>query len=189
MELYEYFVIAVVMAMDAFAVSICKGVSCKGKTLKTGLVCGLWFGFFQAIMPLIGWLFGELLTTLIDVEEVSGYIAFALLSFLGIKMIKEALEKDCDCKKNDSSLAFKVMIVFAIATSIDALAVGVTVSLVQANIWLAISLIGIITFVLSFFGAIIGNKIGSKYEKTAELFGGIVLILLGIKFLIETFLR
>lgn len=190
MELYEYFVIAVVMALDAFAVSVCKGVSCKGKMLKTGLVCGLWFGVFQALMPLIGWLFGEALTSLIPIEDVSGYIAFALLSFLGIKMVKESLEKECDCQKkeNDFSLAFKSMIIFAIATSIDALAIGVVVSIETANIWLAISLIGIITFVLSFFGAIIGNKIGSKYEKKAELFGGIVLILLGIKFLIETFL-
>ena len=188
MELYEYFIIAVFMAFDAFAVSICKGVSCRGKMIKTGLVCGLWFGIFQALMPLIGWLFGEVLTTFINVEEVSGYIAFALLTFLGIKMIKESLETECDCHKNDSSLAFKVMIVFAIATSIDALAIGVVVSVVQANIWLAITLIGIITFILSFLGAIIGNKLGSKYEKKAEFFGGIVLILLGIKFLIETFL-
>lgn len=190
MELYEYFVIAVLMAFDAFAVSICKGVSCKCKMLKTGLVCGLWFGIFQALMPLIGWLFGEVLTTFINVEEVSGYIAFALLSFLGIKMVKESLERECDCQKKDtdSSLAFKTMIVFAIATSIDALAIGVVVSVVEANIWLAISLIGVITFILSFIGAIIGNKLGSKYEKKAELVGGIILILLAIKFLIEAFL-
>ena len=186
MELYEYIIIAITMAMDAFAVSICKGVSSKEKLVKTGLVCGLWFGIFQALMPLIGWLFGELLTEFINIESISGYIAFALLSFLGVKMIKESLEHECDCcTPNNSSLAFKVMFIFAIATSIDALAIGVTVSLVKANIWLAISLIGLVTFAMSFIGSIIGAKVGSKYEKKAEFVGGLVLIGLAIKFLIE----
>jgi putative Mn2+ efflux pump MntP len=185
MELYEYIIIAITMAMDAFAVSICKGVSSKGKMLKTGLVCGLWFGIFQALMPFIGWLFGELLMQFIDIESISGYIAFLLLSFLGFKMIKESLEEECGCCEADSSLAFKVMIVFAIATSIDALAIGVTISLLNASILLSMLLIGTITFLMSFVGSIIGAKVGSKYEKKAELAGGIVLVLLGIKFLIE----
>ena len=185
MELYEYIIIAITMAMDAFAVSICKGVSCKGKMLKTGLVCGLWFGIFQALMPLIGWLFGELLTQFVDIESISGYIAFALLSFLGIKMIKESLEEECGCCETDSSLAFKVMIVFAVATSIDALAVGVTISILNASILLSMLLIGTITFAMSFVGSIIGAKFGSKYDQKAELAGGIVLVLLAVKFLIE----
>ena len=188
MVLYEYIIIAITMAMDAFAVSICKGVASKEKYLKTGLVCGAWFGGFQALMPLIGWSVGVLFMSLVNIESLSGYIAFLLLAFLGGKMIKEALEKDeeccCSCEKN-RSLAFKTMFVFAIATSIDALAVGVTVSLLDANIWLAIVLIGVITFIFSFFGSIIGAKIGSKFEKKAELVGGIVLVLLAIKFLIE----
>lgn len=189
MQLYEYIIIAITMAMDAFAVSICKGVSSKERLVKTGLVCGLWFGIFQTLMPLIGWLFGEVFTQFVDIENISGYIAFALLSFLGIKMIKESLEKECDCcNPNNSSLAFKVMFVFAIATSIDALAIGVTISIVSANIWLAILLIGFVTFLLSFIGSIIGAKVGSKYEKKAEFVGGIVLILLGLKFLFEAIL-
>lgn len=187
MEIYEYIIIAVTMAMDAFAVSICKGVASKDKYLKTGLVCGTWFGGFQALMPLLGWAVGVLFMSLVDIEAAAGYIAFFLLAFLGGKMIKESLEKEeeCGCGEKNSSLGFKIMFVFAIATSIDALAVGVTVSLLEANIWLAISLIGLITFIFSFFGSIIGAKIGSKFEKKAELVGGIVLVLLAIKFLIE----
>ena len=188
MVLYEYIIIAITMAMDAFAVSICKGVASKEKYLKTGLVCGAWFGGFQALMPLLGWSVGVLFMSLVNIESLSGYIAFFLLAFLGGKMIKESLEKNeeccCCCEKN-KSLAFKIMFVFAIATSVDALAIGVTVSLLDANIWLAILLIGVITFIFSFFGSIIGAKIGSKFEKKAELVGGIVLVLLAIKFLID----
>ena len=190
MLLYEYIVIAFVMAMDAFAVSICKGVTSRGKYRKTGLVCGAWFGGFQALMPLIGWIFGLLLMQMSWFEDVSSYVAFALLAFLGGKMILESFEKEeCGaCCGIDNSLAFKTMFVFAIATSIDALAVGVSISCLSANIWLAISLIGVVTFVMCFIGSIIGAKIGSKYEKKAELAGGIVLILLAIKFLLDALL-
>lgn len=189
MEFYEYLIIAVTMAMDAFAVSVCKGVATKEKYLKTGLVCGSWFGGFQALMPLLGWAFGVLFTKLVDIESISGYIAFALLAFLGGKMVVESFEHDeCDCCNKNSSLAFRTMFVFAIATSIDALAIGVTISLLDANIWLAITLIGVVTFIFSFIGSIIGAKIGSKFEKKAELAGGIILVLLAIKFLVETFI-
>lgn len=192
MLLYEYIVISFVMAMDAFAVSICKGVTSKGKYTKTGVVCGAWFGGFQALMPLIGWIFGILLLKMSWFEDVSSYVAFALLTFLGGKMIFESLEQDdCGCGACcgiDNSLAFKTMFVFAIATSIDALAVGVSISCLSANIWLAISLIGVVTFVMCFIGSIIGAKIGSKYEKKAELVGGIVLVLLAIKFLLDALL-
>ena len=192
MELYVHISIALAMAMDAFAVSICKGVCSKDKYLKTGLVCGSWFGGFQALMPLIGWCIAMIFVQLINqntVEQISGYIAFALLAFLGAKMIKEALEKDdeCDCCSTDSSLGFKTMLMFAIATSIDALAIGVTVAFeAPQEIWLSITLIGVVTFILSFLGSVIGAKIGSKFKKKAELAGGIVLVLLAIKFLIET---
>lgn len=191
MQLYEYIVIAIVMAMDAFAVSICKGVTSKEKYLKTGLVCGAWFGGFQALMPLIGWLCGILLMQMSWFEDVSSYVAFALLLFLGGKMIYESLTEDeeCSCcQEKNNSLGFKTMFVFAIATSIDALAVGVSVSCLSANIWLAISLIGVVTFALSFVGSIIGAKVGSKYEKKAEFVGGIVLVALAIKFLLEAIL-
>ena len=192
MELYVHISIALAMAMDAFAVAICKGVCSKDKYLKTGLVCGSWFGGFQALMPLIGWCIAMIFVQLINqntVEQISGYIAFALLAFLGAKMIKEALEKDdeCDCCSTDSSLGFKTMLMFAIATSIDALAIGVTVAFeAPQEIWLSITLIGVVTFMLSFLGSVIGAKIGSKFKKKAELAGGIVLVLLAIKFLIET---
>lgn len=192
MELYVHISIAFAMAMDAFAVAICKGVCSKDKYIKTGLVCGSWFGGFQALMPLVGWGIAMIFVQLIKqetVEQISGYIAFALLAFLGAKMIKEALEKEdeCECCSTDSSLGFKTMLVFAIATSIDALAIGVTVAFeAPQEIWLSIALIGVVTFVLSFLGSIIGAKIGSKFKKKAELVGGIVLVLLAIKFLLET---
>lgn len=188
MKIYELVFLAIALAMDAFAVSICKGVSFKKSYIKTGVVCGIWFGFFQALMPFIGWLLGQ--TVIEYIEAFSPYIAFGLLAFLGIKMIKEAFEsrnETCPCqeKQEDSSLGFKVMFVFAIATSIDALAAGLTLSAVNANIYIAILLIGVITFAFSFIGSIIGAKLGTKYQFKAELAGGIILILLGLKVLIE----
>ena len=192
MDLYVHLGIAIAMAMDAFAVAICKGVCSKGKYIKTGLVCGSWFGGFQAFMPLLGWGIAMIFVQLVNEEvigEISGYIAFGLLAFLGGKMIKESFEKEeCNCcETTDSSLGFKTMLAFAIATSIDALAIGVTVAFeAPQDIWLSITLIGAVTFLLSFIGSIIGAKIGSKYEKKAEFVGGIVLVLLAIKFLIET---
>ena len=191
LDLYIHISIAFAMAMDAFAVAICKGVCSKDKYIKTGLVCGSWFGGFQAAMPLLGWAIAMIFVQLVNeeiVSQISGYIAFILLAFLGGKMIKESFEKDeCDCCQTDSSLGFRTMLAFAIATSIDALAIGVTVAFeAPQDIWLSIALIGTVTFILSFLGSIIGAKIGSKYEKKAELIGGIVLILLAIKFLLET---
>ena len=191
MDLYVHISIAIAMAMDAFAVAICKGVCSKDKYIKTGLVCGSWFGGFQAAMPLLGWCCAMIFVQLVNEEiigQISGYIAFILLAFLGGKMIKESFEKEnCNCCETDSSLGFKTMLAFAIATSIDALAIGVTVAFEAPNdIWLSIILIGVVTFILSFLGSVIGAKIGSKYEKKAELVGGVVLVLLAIKFLIET---
>lgn len=200
MGIGELFVLAVALAMDAFAVSICKGLASSKKYLKTGLVCGLWFGFFQALMPFIGWLLGS--TVAEYVESYSAYIAFALLMFLGVKMIVEAVKEEmeirkacsegvCRCCKNDeknSSLAPKVMIVFAIATSIDALAAGLSLAAVDANVWIAISFIGVVTFLFSFVGSAVGAKIGEKFSTKAEIAGGIILCALGIKILVEYFL-
>lgn len=180
---------AVGLAMDACAVSICKGLSSRDKFIKTGLVCGLWFGFFQALMPLIGWALSQLITEY--VETYAPFISFALLAFLGIKMIKEAVESIKEeklgvCSEScDSSLAPKTMFVFAIATSIDALGAGVFLSIEGADIWLAITLIGLITFAFSFIGSIVGAKLGSKYKSMAEIVGGVILVGLGIKFLVE----
>ena len=189
MDFISTLLIAIALAMDAFSVSLTKGFTLKKITKTQVLWFAIFFGGFQALMPLLGWSIGVLFTKLVNIESLSGYIAFFLLAFLGGKMIKESLEKDdecpCACNEKNSFLGFKVMFVFAIATSIDALAVGVTVSLLDANIWLAITLIGVITFILSFIGSIIGAKIGSKFEKKAEFVGGVVLVLLALKFLIE----
>ena len=200
MSLWELIAIAVALAADAFAVSICKGLATKEKYLKTGLACGIWFGFFQALMPFLGWLLGSVFASYID--SIAPYIAFALLAFLGVKMIVEAIkeikeakqaaaEGVCLCCQNEknASLLPATMFAFAIATSIDALAAGVSFAAMNANVWLAVSLIGIITFICSFIGAAIGAKIGGKFSGKAELAGGIVLLGIGIKILVEGLLK
>lgn len=187
MTFFEIFALGVALAMDAFAVSICKGLSSKVHYLKTGLVCGLWFGFFQALMPFLGWLLGS--TVAGYVERFSAYIAFGLLAFLGIKMIVEALkdgdECECGCDEKSASLAPRVMLAFAIATSIDALAAGLTLAAMQAPLLLSLLVIGLTTFVLAFIGSALGAKFGARYKTGAEVAGGIVLLLLGIKILAE----
>lgn len=174
-------IIAIGLAMDAFAVSICKGLSMKKMSWKKGLIIGGYFGFFQGFMPLIGYLLGVGFQS--KVEAVDHWLALILLAIIGIDMIKDAFSKDIE-EKNDS-VDFKEMIVLAIATSIDALAVGITMAFLDVNIILAILLIGIITFVISVIGVKIGNIFGDKYEKKAELAGGIILVLMGIKILVE----
>lgn len=181
MGIIELVLIAVGLAMDAFAVSICKGLSMKKMDLKKASIIGAYFGIFQGGMPLIGYLLGVGFQE--KIQAVDHWIAFALLAFIGGNMIKEALSKDEeDC--NDS-VDFKTMIVLAIATSIDALAVGVTFAFLKVNIILAVLLIGIITFIISMVGVKIGNVFGDKYEKKAEFAGGLILILLGLKILLE----
>ena len=186
MGVFEMAMLGLGLSMDAFAVSVCKGLSSKGKSWKTGLVCGVWFGVFQALMPLIGWLLG---TTIAEyISAYAPYIAFALLVFLGVKMLVEAIKErkeDCCCNEKDASLKFGVMLTFAIATSIDALAAGLTLAAVDANVWLAILLIGVITFAASFVGAFLGAKIGGKGKTGAQIAGGVILILIGLKILIE----
>ena len=181
MGLWELFVIALGLSMDAFAVSICKGLSVRRCTLKHMLICGLYFGLFQGLMPLIGYVLGSQFESL--VTAVAPYIAFALLALIGFNMIREARENDEESVDDDFSM--KAMVPLAVATSIDALAIGVSFAFLQVNIVPAVSFIAITTFVCCVFGVKIGSIFGSKYKQSAEFFGGLVLILMGFKILME----
>ena len=183
MGIVEIILIAVSLAMDAVAVSICKGLSMKKMDWKKAIIIGLYFGLFQGGMPLIGYLLGVGFEE--SIKFVDHWIAFGLLAFIGGNMIKEALSKKEDGDEVDDKVDFKTMVVLAIATSIDALAVGVTFAFLNVNIILAVSLIAAITFVISCIGVKLGNVFGDKYEKKAELAGGVVLILIGLKILLE----
>ena len=185
MGIVELLLLAVGLSMDAFAVSICKGLSMKKATLKEGAICGIWFGGFQALMPLIGFLLGSLFAQAI--EAIDHWIALALLVFIGINMLKEALEKGDSCSVQDADLSFKTMLMMAIATSIDALAVGISLAMVlkTGQIFLAVLLIGIMTCGLSALGVKIGSVFGCKFEKKAQIAGGVILVLLGAKILLE----
>jgi len=186
MGLIELFVLAVGLSMDAFAVAVCKGLSMRKVTLKNAGIVGMYFGGFQAGMPLIGYFLGLQFKDYI--MSIDHWIAFILLVYLGIKMIQEALSKDDDIEPIQSEkelLSFKNMSVLAIATSIDALAVGITLAFLQVDIVPAVTFIGIITFVLSMVGAKIGNVFGTKYKSKAEFVGGAILILMGAKILLE----
>ena len=180
MGFIELFILAVGLSMDAFAVSICKGLSVQRLRPRHALICGAYFGGFQALMPLIGWLLGRQFEELI--KSIDHWIAFGLLVLIGANMIRESFGKD---EEVNDSFSFKTMLPLAIATSIDALAVGVTFAFLEVQIVPAISLIGVTTFVISAAGVKIGNVFGTKYKSKAELAGGIILILLGIKILIE----
>lgn len=184
MGLIELFLIAVGLSMDAFAVSVCKGLAMKESTWKAGCIAGVWFGCFQGLMPAIGYLLGVQFKEVI--VSVDHWIAFILLGIIGGNMVKEAVtEKDaCDMNAN-ASLDIKTMLPLAVATSIDALAVGVTFAFLQAPIIPAVTFIGIVTFTISVAGVKIGNIFGTKYQAKAELAGGIILILMGIKILLE----
>ena len=185
MGFWELLLLSFGVSMDAFAVSVCKGLCMKKSALKTSLVCGAWFGGFQALMPLIGFFLGALFAKYI--EAFDHWVAFALLAIIGINMLKEAFEKsECACDTEGNDLAFKTMFVMAVATSIDALAVGISLSMAGVtNIFLAVLLIGVITFAMSAIGVQIGSVFGSKFEKKAQLCGGAILILLGAKILLE----
>ena len=181
MSLMELFLIAVGLSMDAFAVSVCKGLSVRKATVKHALCVGLYFGGFQALMPLIGYLLGTQFESVIT--SVDHWIAFGLLAFIGGNMIREALGREEE--KLDDSFSFRTMMTLAVATSIDALAMGVTFAFLRVNIVPAVLLIGATTFVLSAAGLKVGNVFGAKYKARAELFGGVVLVLLGLKILLE----
>lgn len=182
MGLAELFILAVGLSMDAFAVSICKGLAMKKASWKAQLCCGAWFGGFQALMPLIGYFLG---TLFIDaISAIDHWVAFGLLVIIGVNMLREALGSEEETA--DADLSVKTMFIMAVATSIDALAVGISLAMAGvANIWLAVLLIGATTFVLSAIGVKVGNVFGSRYEKKAEIAGGVILILLGVKILLE----
>lgn len=181
MTLVELFLIAVGLSMDAFAVSICKGLSMQKCTLKKSVIVGLWFGIFQALMPLAGYILGVQFQDLIT--SIDHWIAFVLLAIIGGNMIKEALSKEED--EQDESLDMKTMFGLAVATSIDALAVGVTFAFLGVDIVPAVGFIGICTFTISAVGVKIGHIFGTKYKSKAEFAGGVILILMGAKILLE----
>ncbi|MGN0996692.1 MAG: manganese efflux pump MntP family protein [Candidatus Ventricola sp.] len=181
MGLWELFVIALGLSMDAFAVSICKGLSVRRCTVRHMLICGLYFGVFQAAMPLIGYILGAQFESL--VTAIAPYIAFALLAFIGANMIREARSSEEEAVDDDFSV--KAMIPLAVATSIDALAVGVSFAFLQVDIVPAVLFIGVTTFVCCVIGVKVGSLFGSKYKQSAEFFGGVVLILMGLKILLE----
>ncbi|MGN0033793.1 MAG: manganese efflux pump MntP family protein [Candidatus Limimorpha sp.] len=185
MDFISILAIGAALSMDAFSVSICKGLANKRFSLSTALKCGLWFGGFQALMPLIGFLLGTQFKQLI--ESIDHWIAFGLLLLIGINMIREALTEDESCPA-DGSTKVKTMFLLAIATSIDALAVGVSLALIKlswSTLWVTIATIGVTTFVFSVGGVAIGTFFGSRYSKPAEITGGAILIFLGFKILFE----
>lgn len=183
MNNFELILIAVGLSMDAFSVSICKGLTTQRFSWRTALTCGLWFGSFQALMPVVGYFLGAQFQEMI--ETYAHWIAFGLLFLIGTNMIREAVWGKKEKDENNGSLDLKTMFLLAIATSIDALAIGVSFACIQVKIWIAISIIGVITFLFSILGVKIGNVFGSKYEKSAEIIGGIILILIGLKILFE----
>ena len=182
MSLWELFIIAVGLSMDAFAVSICKGLSVQKVSLRHAACAGLWFGGFQALMPLLGWLLGSRFQSAI--ERYDHWIAFVLLVFLGVNMLREARSGDED-ECVDCSFAWRAMLPMALATSIDALAVGVTFAFLQVNIVPAVTFIGVITFLLSALGVRLGAVFGQRYRTAAQILGGVILILMGVKILLE----
>ena len=181
MSLLELFLLAIGLSMDAFAVSVCKGLSVRRGSMKQALTVGIWFGGFQALMPFLGYLLGITFSSLIT--SIDHWTAFVLLAFIGFNMIREA-RSDEENESNDR-FDFKAMLPLAVATSIDALAVGVTFAFLRVNIVPAVSFIGCITFLLSAIGLKAGNIIGAKIRSRAEFAGGLVLILMGIKILLE----
>lgn len=176
----ELFLIAVGLSMDAFAVSVCKGLSVQRLEKKQIVLAGLYFGGFQALMPVLGYIVGSRFEALI--VSIDHWIAFALLAFIGLNMIKESFGED---EELNDDFSVKTMTLLAVATSIDALAVGVTFAFLRVNIVSAAALIGVTTFCLSALGVWIGHKFGAKYKKSAELAGGVILILMGTKILLE----
>ena len=185
MDIITLLGISIALSMDAFSVSICKGLATKKFSFKTALLCGLWFGGFQALMPTIGYFLGAQFEHLIT--SFDHWIAFGLLLVIGVNMIREALSEDDEegCDDNCGCTGFKTMLMMAVATSIDALAVGVSFAFLSVNIWKSVMIIGVTTFLFSFVGVRIGNIFGSRYSKAAEITGGVILIALGVKILLE----
>ncbi len=181
MSLFELFLIAVGLSMDAFAVSVCKGLA-TGRMRKLDAVrIGAWFGGFQALMPLLGWLLGRQFESYIT--SIDHWIAFILLGFIGGKMIWEAVRGGEE--ETGGGLGARELFVLAVATSIDALAVGVSFAFLNVNIWSSVAFIGVTTFVLSVFGALVGGRLGEKFKDRAEIAGGAILVLMGLKILLQ----
>lgn len=180
MNIVEIVLIAIGLAMDAFAVSICKGLALGRLKFRHYIIIGAWFGGFQALMPLIGFFLGNTFSNYI--QKYDHWVAFGLLCFIGINMIREAFGEDEACH---AGLGFFSMLVLAVATSIDALAVGVTFAFYKVDVLISVMIIGIITFIISTVGVKIGNIFGTRYQKRAEITGGAILVLLGIKLLAE----
>lgn len=180
MGLLELFLIAIGLSMDAFAVAVCKGLNMRRIQVKQSLIIALFFGAFQALMPLIGWFLGKQFEQYIT--SFDHWIAFLLLAYIGGKMIREAMGEE---EPQSCGFDLKELFMLAIATSIDALAVGITFAFLKVEIFSSIALIGCTTFVLSLIGVVIGNRFGSRYQRKAELTGGVILILIGLKILLE----
>lgn len=185
MGLFEIAAIAVGLSMDAFAVSICRGLGMRKLNVKTAAVLALFFGGFQALMPLVGWALGSQFMWLI--EPIDHWVAFVLLAFIGARMLWEAFhdDEDCDCEKDTSGIDLREFLVLAVATSIDALAAGISFAAFSVDILSTVALIGAITFVLSFIGVAVGHFFGARFEKPATIVGGVVLVLIGLKILLE----
>lgn len=181
MSIIEIILLSIGLAMDAFAVAICKGLSMKKMNWKNAIIIAFYFGVFQALMPVFGYFLGTTFENL--VTSIDHWLAFILLVAIGGNMIKEVFSNDEEGK--DDKVDFKTMIVLAVATSIDALAIGITFAFLNVNLLLSVSCIGIITFVISLIGVKIGNRFGDKFQNKAELLGGIILIVLGLKILLE----
>ncbi len=185
MGIVELFLTAIALSMDAFAVSVCKGLGMRRMRYDQALVISLYFGVFQALMPLIGWLLGTSFSRYI--QAFDHWIAFVLLAFLGGKMLWDVFheKEDGEQESAERRLDHRELFMLAIATSIDALAVGIAFACLDVNIWSSISIIGVTTLVISFAGVWIGNRFGNRFQKKAEIAGGLVLILIGVKILAE----
>ncbi|MDY6292211.1 MAG: manganese efflux pump MntP family protein [Succiniclasticum sp.] len=186
MTFLELLLLSVGLSMDAFAVSICKGLAMRRATLRAGMTCGIWFGGFQALMPLIGFYLGMLFADLI--QAIDHWVAFILLGLIGANMLKEGFSQKSDGETDSkgADMSMKTMFLLAIATSIDALAVGISLAMAgNVDIWTAIAMIGIFTCFFCTAGVKIGNVFGNRFEDSAQIAGGIILILLGVKILLE----
>lgn len=181
MGFLELFLLAIGLSMDAFAVAVCKGLAMKKVTPKQMVIVGAWFGVFQALMPAIGYLLGSAFQQYI--AAIDHWVAFLLLGLIGGNMVREALSKGEE--PADASLSFRTMLVLAVATSIDALAVGITFAFLNVNLLASVLMIGLTTFLLSIVGVKLGSLFGNRYQAKAELAGGVILILLGVKILLE----
>lgn len=187
MGMGELLLLGVGLSMDAFAVSVCKGLAMKRFSVKAGLTCGIWFGGFQALMPLIGFFLGSMFAEAI--QSVDHWVAFGLLVLIGVNMLREAFspEEDGGCSEcADADLSVKSMFVMAVATSIDALAVGISLAMAgDVAIFAAVGIIGVCTFTLSAVGVGVGSVFGSRFEQKAQIAGGVILVILGVKILLE----